>query len=188
MRPAPLPGAEGPNRPQGVAPGHLKPGAPVSERSVRPSNAGAEERTSTRRCAMEGLHPRYVVGIDWASDKYDVCVLAGGGEHADVVLVAGPVDPDHVPWMQSFHRAPPSRGSFLCSGVGRSHRSLTDRRSGLQVPWRDTLWSVGAFRAGQGSGSHASPHGASDAGSPYPDAEALLSAVKLPHPTRKVHQ
>ncbi len=29
---------------------------------------------------MEGLHPRYVVGIDWASDKHDVCVLAAAGE------------------------------------------------------------------------------------------------------------
>src|SRR5260370_964682 len=80
MRPAPPPGVEGPNRPQGVAPGQLKPGAPVSERSVRPSNAGAEEQPSHRRCLMEGLRPSYAVGIDWASNQHAVCVLDGAGQ------------------------------------------------------------------------------------------------------------
>src|SRR5260370_29801933 len=80
MRPAPPPGVEGPSRPQGVAPGQLKPGAPVSERSVRPSNAGAEEQPSHRRCLMEGLRPSYAVGIDWASNQHAVCVLDGAGQ------------------------------------------------------------------------------------------------------------
>ena len=141
-----------------------------------------------RAVAVETLH-QLGQPVCRVRDREGEAALAGGLEHADIMFVAGPIDPDGIGWTESFHhQSPPVRGLLLCSGVGRSHRSLTDRRSGLQLPWRDTLWSVGAFRAGQGSGSHASPHGASDGGSPYPDAEALLSAVNLPHPTRKVHQ
>src|SRR5260370_27245231 len=80
MRPAPPPGVQGRNRPQGGAPGQVKRGAPVSERSGRPSNAGAEEQPSHRRCLMEGLRPSYAVGIDWASNQHAVCVLDGAGQ------------------------------------------------------------------------------------------------------------
>jgi len=107
-------------------------------------------------------------------------------QDADVVLVAGPVDSGEVAW-GSFHAAPPGNGKIR-SGVGRSHRSLIDRRSGLQVLGRNTLWSVGAFRAGRRSGSHAGRHAASEPGSLHPDAEPLYCAPNLPRAPRKVGQ
>lgn len=118
----------------------------------------------------------------------EVCLDGAGGiQHTDIVLVAGPVDADEIKW-RSFHAAPPRAEGFLRSGVGRSCRGLTDRRSGLQVPSRNTLSSVGAFRAGRRSGSHAGRLAASEPGSPHPDAEASSNAVNLPRPRWKVDQ
>jgi len=108
-------------------------------------------------------------------------------QDADVVFDAGPVDADEVTW-RSFHAVPPKAEGFLRSGVGRTCRRLTDRRSGLQVPWRNTLSSVWAFRAGRRSGSHAGRLAASELGSLHPDAEASSNAVNLPRLTPKVDQ
>lgn len=36
---------------------------------------------------MEGLHPSYFVGIDWASDKHDVCVLDSAGAIRDAFSI-----------------------------------------------------------------------------------------------------
>lgn len=37
---------------------------------------------------MEGLHPSYLVGIDWASDKHDVCVLDLAGAIVEAFTIA----------------------------------------------------------------------------------------------------
>ena len=37
---------------------------------------------------MEGLHPSYLVGIDWASDKHDVCVLDRAGTTVEAFTIA----------------------------------------------------------------------------------------------------
>ena len=108
-------------------------------------------------------------------------------EETDVVLVTRPIDADVVQW-RSFHAVPPQAAGFLRSGVGRTCRGLTERRSGLQVPWRNTLSSVGAFRAGRRSGSHTGRLAASKRGSLHPDAEAYMRAVNLPLTPRKVDQ
>jgi hypothetical protein len=52
--------------------------------------------------------------------------LTCGIDHTHGMLCAGPIDADEIAWTEHFHAVPPSRGSFLCSGVGRSHRSLTE--------------------------------------------------------------
>lgn len=105
--------------------------------------------------------------------------LACGIDDTDVVLVAGPVDAAVVVRRESVHAVPPSRVKELGSGVGRSHRFLIDRRSGLQVPGRNTLWSVGAFLAGRGEQSHAGRQAARDAGSPPPGRRNLTNEVQF---------
>ena len=41
---------------------------------------------------MEGLQPSYLVGIDWASDKHDVCVLDLAGTIVDAFLIPHTAD------------------------------------------------------------------------------------------------
>lgn len=41
---------------------------------------------------MEGLQPKYLVGIDWASDKHDICVLDLAGTIAEAFIIAHTAD------------------------------------------------------------------------------------------------
>src|SRR5205807_79364 len=77
-------------------------------------------------------------------------------DYADRVLTRGPVDTD-----EPFHLAPPGSSLPCAGGLGRS---LTVRRSGLQLPWRYILWALEAPRPLRRDGSHAGRRAASDRG------------------------
>ena len=86
--------------------------------------------------------------------------LARRVEDGHGVLLARPVEADG-----EIHCTPPGESETLRGE--RSCRSLTARRSGLQLPWRDTLWPVWASRyLIRGSGSHRGRRTASTLGSP----------------------
>jgi len=102
----------------------------VDEQPRRTFDRDRELRTRAEAVERADQLRQSLCGVTDAEVKAD---LAGRIEDTEVVLVAGPVDAGEVMGSGYVHAAPPGQGGTHGSGVGRSHRSLIDRRSGLQA-------------------------------------------------------